>query len=252
MATVSEMSHAMNVGNLESLIALCVAFGIRYNPSAVNLTIDALLLIEIEANKILAEEKLARTNFLNDVDVRRLHFAEYKELVKRAINELSTCGASISTISDVNEIQKKIDGIRENPVKKTEIPAGNIGTSSIIIKKIVFGQQGFINQVNNFEDILQLLKQESSYDPSENVLKTNHLQETINQLIHYNNDVINSEIILDNLKIIRSNYFYAPETGMVTTAFNVRKYIKATFGTSSNQFKLVNKLKFINIKIYEL
>lgn len=250
MATISEMSHVMNVGNLESLIAYCIAAGDRYNPSIINLTIEDLKLTEIEANKILGEVKLARINFNNDVDVRRSHFTQYKELVKRAINELLKSGASDLAISSVLEIQKKIDGIKENSVKKNEIPAGNIGSSPVLEKKILLSQLNFINQLDNFKKLLQLLKQENSYNPNETALKTNKLQTIYTKLTHYNTNVINSEILLDNLKIIRSNYFYAPDTGMVTIAFNVKKYIKETFGTSSTQFRLVNQLKFINIKIY--
>ena len=252
MATISDMSHAMNVGNLESLIAFCTGSGIRYNPSTLNLTVGALLLTEIEANKILGEVKVARTNFNHDVDVRRSHFTEFKELVKRAINELLKSDASDLAISAVIEIQKKIDGINENSVKKTEIPAGNIGTSPIMIKKILLGQLSFMNQLGNFEKLLKVLKQEKSYDPNQKILKTDQLQTRLTKLTHYNTNVINSEILLDNLKITRSNFFYAPETGMVTIAFKVKKYIKETFGKSSIQFRQVNQLKFINIKIYNM
>ena len=116
----------------------------------------------------------------------------------------------------------------------------------------MLGQVGYISLLNNFKNLLELLKQENNYKTNDPVLKKEQLQATLISLVELQANAINSEIILNDLKITRSNYFYAPETGMVTIALNVKKYIKATFGSSSNQFKLVNQLKFINIKIYEL
>ena len=251
MATVSEMSHAMNVGNLESLIAFCVASGERYKPTTTNLTIDALILTEIEANNILRQVKVARTNFNDDVEIRRSHFADYKQLIKRVINEILNSNLSDLTISTVIEIQKKIDAVRENSVKKIEIPIENSGTFPVLTKKVTLGQLSFISQLNNFEKLVELLKKEKKYKPNDTTLKLVQLQDELNKLIIFNSNVINSEILLDKLKIIRSAYFYAVETGMVTIALNVKKYIKATFGSSSIHYKQVHQLKFVNIKIYD-
>lgn len=252
MATISDMSHVMNLGNFESLIALCISSGEKYNPSTLNLTVNSLQITEIEANKILKQVKVARINFNHDDDERRLHFTEFKELIKKVINLFLMNGTSEMAIATVVEIQKRIIAIKENSIKKNEIPAGNIGASPILTNKIMLGQVGYISLLNNFKNLLELLKQENNYKTNDPVLKKEQLQATLISLVELQANAINSEIILNDLKITRSNYFYAPETGMVTIALNVKKYIKATFGSSSNQFKLVNQLKFINIKIYEL
>ena len=252
MATISDMSHVMNLGNFESLIALCISSGEKYNPPTLNLTINSLLVTEIEANKILRQVKEARINFNYDDDVRKFHFTEYKKLIKKVVNVFLMIGTSEIAITSMVEIQKRIISIKENSIKKKEIPAGNIGASPILTKKVMLGQVGYINLLNNFKNLLELLRQENNYKTNDPILKTDQLQATLISLVELHFNAINSEIILNNLKIIRSNYFYAPETGMVTIALNVKKYIKATFGSSSNQFKLVNQLKFINIKIYNL
>ena len=245
------MRHAMNVGNFESLIALCATYETRYNPVTTNLSIKNLLEIEIKANKMLAVVNVARTKFNHHCDVRRIHFTAYKKLAKQAINELLISGASDLTIRAVKEIEKKFNGIKERSVKMIEIPPGNIEITTSLSKKIMVGKLSFISQIDNFKNLLEFLKQQNNYKPNDFILQTQQLGTTLSKLkkIHYK--VIRCESTLDSVKIIRNDHFYAPETGMVTIAINVKKYIKETFGSSSSQYRQINQLKFVNIRIHE-
>ena len=57
MASTSEVGHAKNVANFETLIIDCQAFGTSYNPSNTAITITALQTLYTNANTALNDTK---------------------------------------------------------------------------------------------------------------------------------------------------------------------------------------------------
>ncbi|MDR1582268.1 MAG: hypothetical protein LBS55_03255 [Prevotellaceae bacterium] len=64
-----------------------------------------------------------------------------------------------------------------------------------------------------------------------------------------NEAVTVANVPLANARQERDRLLYAPQTGMISTALQVKEYVKAVFGASSPQYKEVRLIKFENKKL---
>ncbi len=89
---------------------------------------------------------------------------------------------------------------------------------------------------------------EPTYAPNETELQISTLQANLGNLKATNTAVVNAYTNFSNARITRNSILYAPTSGLVDIASDVKKYVKSVFGATSPQFKQVSKLEFRKVK----
>jgi hypothetical protein len=247
MANFIEVGHSKNIANFEDLISFCIAYGTAYNPANSNITITALQAKHAAALADLQAVKTAKTAIDNATNLREEIFAPCRLLSTRIISALEAVSPSKLTIDDAKTINRKIQGKKAPGGKKDpkgEVPpppdpgtgdkGGTISTS----------QQSYDSLVDHYLKLKETLSQEPLYAPNEVELSIAGLTSLIASMQAANTAVINATTNYSNSRITRDKTLYDESTGLVTAAYEVRKYVKSLFGTSSPQYKQVSKLQF--------
>ena len=247
MANFIEVGHSKNIANFEDLISFCIAYGTAYNPANSSITITALQAKHAAALADLQAVKTAKTAIDNATNLREETFAPCRLLSTRIISALEAVSPSKLTIEDAKTINRKIQGKRapggkKDPKEETTPPpdpdAGDKGS------KISVSQQSYDSLVDHYLKLVETLSQEPLYTPNEADLSIAGLTTLITNMQAANTGVINATTNFSNARITRDKTLYDESTGLVTAAFEVRKYVKSLFGTSSPQYKQVSKLQF--------
>ncbi len=241
MASTSETGHAKNVANFEDLISFCTGYGTQYNPSKAILQIANLTTLRTNAQNSIASVTASKTAFSNATNARQAAFDPLKKHSTRVVNALDATDATDKLVKDAKSINNKIQGKRagEKP-KPVSIPSDDAAGD----KSISVSQQSYDSLIDNFDKLIQLVGTEPTYTPNETDLQISTLQTGLGNLKTVNTAVINAYTNYSNSRITRNNILYAPTSGLVDIALEVKKYVKSVFGATSPQFKQVSKLEF--------
>ena len=242
MASTSETGHAKNVANFEDLISFCTGYGATYNPSKNNIKLPALNTLFTNAKNSLQTVKTTKTTFDNVTNTRIISFESLKKLSTRIVNALDATDASKQAVNDAKTINRKLQGQRADTKTPTPTPIPN--TPIAVAKKISVSQQSYDNLIDNLTKLIQVIASEPLYNPNENDLKVTALNTLLTNLKAVNTTVINATTPYSNARITRDTILYAPETGLVAIAQDVKKYVKSIFGATSPQYKQVTAIQF--------
>ena len=241
MPSSSEVGHAKNVSNFETMLTYCTGYGTIYNPSNPDIALATLTTLHKECKAALKLVKTTETPF-NDIEgQRQLVFKPLKPLATKILAALRSSGAASTVIADAETINRKIQGKRaDNAVE--EVAAGEIPKD-----KISVSQQSFDMQLDNFQKLIELADVEPKYNPNEVPLQVATITDYHTQLDKINTAVKEGYTPYSNAMIARDKKLYHPEKGVVNIAQIIKNYVKSIFGASSPEFKLINKLRFKNI-----
>jgi len=238
MASTSETGHAKNVANFQDLIEFVTGYGATYNPSKNALTLPQLIALKAAADSNLADVISKTTTYNSKINERADAFSGLKILSTRLYNALQTTDATAQTINDAKTLNRKMQGKRAStspaPTDPNAPAPNTISTS----------QQSFDQLIQHLAGIAAILEAEPSYSPNERELQVATIQAKIVELNTKNNEVATAFTNISNSRIARNQTLYAPSTGLVQTANDVKKYIKSVFGASSPQYDQVNGIKF--------
>src|SRR5690606_6270730 len=249
MASQSEVGHAKNVANFEDLIAYCTAYGAAYNPSKTALQLTSLNTLLTTAQAEIINVATAKNNFDTVTGERQLAFEPLKPLATKIFNYLSVTDATMQTIADAKTINNKLQGRRSGTV--TEIPpteGDGEGNGETQNNTVSVSRQSYDSLTENFSAYIDLVSSVPSYTPNETELTTASLTTFLTNLQTANTNVINAEVAYSNARISRNNVLYAENTGLVSVALDVKKYVKAVFGATSPQYKQISGIKFTKPK----
>lgn len=233
-----ETGHTRNVSNFLSLIGFVGGWGADYKPvkaaiSAANIT-SLHPLCEAAVKAADDQKKI----FDDLIDKRDVAFNPMKPLATRVVNAFSVIDLPQETVDGAITINHKIQGKRSTP-KKNANPADPNAPNSISASQLSFD-----NDVKHFHDLLSWVSLQPIYNPNEADLKIAALTTFYGKLDSTNKAVINGKIPYDNKLDARDALLYAPKTGMVDIAYEVKKYAKSAFGATSARFKQVSSIKF--------
>lgn len=240
MASTSETGHAKNVANLQDLLSFCQAYGSAYNP-----TKDSLKIVQLQALYNTASTKLdtvrtQKTNFDNATNERRNAFATLKPFATKIVNAFAVSGVNNLAIANAKSVNKKLQGTS----KKIAIPSGETPPIETQTSTISTSQQSYDRLIDHFANLIQVLVQNTLYNPNENELKITSLQAKLTDLQTKNVNLINSYTQYSNAMIDRNQTLYNPLSGLVQTTKEVKQYVKSVFGASSPQYKQISGLEF--------
>lgn len=236
---ISEKGHAKNVANLEALNAFIQGYGTPYNPANTSIALSALRDLHTDASAALDAVEDHDAALKVSVNDRQAAFKALKPLATRIINALEASGASDAIIQDARGINKKIQGtsLRKDPdATPPPTPANTVSAS----------QQSYDMLIEHFSTLLSLLRAEPLYAPNEPTLSVPELTTFLTQLTSLNTHYKTKYTAASNARLQRNNLLYTPDTGLVDTALDAKKYIKSLFGASSPQYKQVSGIEFRN------
>ncbi|MGD9994465.1 MAG: hypothetical protein AB7S69_14300 [Salinivirgaceae bacterium] len=248
MASTSESGHANNVASFEELISSVTGYGSSYNPSKTALTLASLQTIFTNANDANSTLTAAKTANTLAIGARDAAFKPLKSFVTRIFNALKATDAPKQTIQNAQTLVRKLRGSRAK-AKLTEEEKQALAAQGIETKEISASQMGFDNRIENFVSLIDLLSSTAEYAPNETDLQVESLTAFSNELKTLNSAEIATGTQYSNALIARNQIYYAPDTGLVDVALNVKAYVKSVYGASSPQYRQISKLYFKKYKI---
>lgn len=246
MASISDTSHAKNVTNLESLISAVITIGATYNPSKDSIKLPTLQTLLTNANESLIALKSAESANSTAIDVRELAFKPTGSLFTKVSNALKASSSSVQADETAKTILRKLQGKRAS-AQLTDEEKTAIAAEGKEVNQISASQMGYDERVENFEKLISLLQSIPDYNPNEEELKIETLQALLADLKAKNSEVMKTYFVLETARGVRNDLLYKPLSGVVDISADVKSYIKSVFGATSNQYKLVSKLRFAKI-----
>jgi len=240
MASTSETGHVKNVANLEDLISFCRGYGASYNPVKDHMKLAQRTTLYEEANSVLDELKLGKTNFDIATNARRIAFNDLKPLSTKIVNAFTVLVGSDLAIADARGINRKIQGTGTR--KKTETTEAS--ESEMLTKSISTSQQSYDRFIDHLGSLIKLLEQYPTYTPNETALTIAQLNTKLNLLRTTNTSLIDTYTNYSNAMMHRDKLLYDVETGLIKTTKEIKQYVKSIFGATSPEFKQINKLAF--------
>jgi hypothetical protein len=240
MASISEISHEVNIFNFKSIINFCLEFGSDYNPANEDLTIVNMMArwtqvgtMQTNYTKAVTEKRLA-------INSRQEIYKELKSRVRRAYNSLASTKEMESTKKDAKGLMKTItgDNVRRKRDKDGKIVKGTVSNSHL----------GVADVLGNFDRFINVLGLATFYDPQEDKLKVVKLR-----ALYYLVDAANSHVdelsaIAINLMETRDKGLYAKETGLVDVSLACKRYVRSLYGARSEEAKTVSGIKLKRLK----
>ena len=238
MASTTETGHAKNIANLKALNEINAGFGADYNPSNALLKNVTMVAQHTACDALQLGVNAAEGVFKPIVNTRIDLFKHVKPRSRKIRSAAKVCGASDLWVKDVNTIVVKILGERMTKAKPTETdPAGTSAS-----------QQSYDNLANNFQKLIEVLKNEPLYAPNEVPLQTATLDADYVTLNKANDDVKEGVVPYNNAVMARNKALYKEKVGLVDVGQASKDYVRSTFGYSSPEFKLVSKIQFKKIE----
>lgn len=245
MSSTSEIGHAKNVANLETLISFCTGYGAAYNPNKPSLKLPALNTLHTNSQTALDDVAAVMPDYINAVNAREIAFEPLSRLVTRVINALDASNVPNQTVADAKTYARKIQGRRSSP----KIPDDPNTPEDESLNSISASQMSYDNRLANFNSLIQLLASLPAYAPNEADLTVASLTALYTTLQTANTAVITATTPVSSARIARNNVLYKPNTGLIEIVTDVKKYVKSVFGAVSPEYKQLSALKFKKIEI---
>jgi len=244
---MSDIRHINNVANFEDVISYCTVYGAQYNPSLAAIQLANMNTLKANADASIASETTTRNALANAVNARQDAFKPIKSLITRIVNAVKASGATKLTYENALAIQRKAQGKRAKPIKKTTTTETTLGPPEEEVH-ISVSQQGYDSMVEHLGTLIDLLGTIPTYVPNEPDLTLGSLNGVLAGLKLANTNAINATTAESNAVISRNFLLYADITGLVDVAGEVKAYVKSVFGATSPQYKQISKIKFKKFK----
>ena len=241
MPSTSEVGHAKNVANLQTLTEQVNVYTL-YNPPVDNLKVVNLQTLYTDAIAKLSEVEEKRHANKNAIALRQAAFENLKPISTKIINLLSILGLSDGTLDQAKSLNRVIQGGQK---KATTPPDNGQPTTS---NPISTSRQSYTQMADNFGILLQLLATIPTYTPNEDELKLTNLNTYQTSLVSSTQVVDQTEAELNTKLIERDQLLYADGTGLYTIAQNVKKYVKSIYGATSPEYANVSSIEFTSRK----
>ena len=250
MASKSETGHAVNIANFKTMIDACNSYGVAYNPSNLKLTVTNMTTQWNSASTAQVTLTQTRMNAKPAINNRDILFEPVSKLVTRIISHLNSTEASVQLKADAKGLADKIRGFGlAKPKKKTaegvEDGNGSAAENDDFVSK---SHMSFVQRVDNFKGLIELLKAEATYIPNEADLTTASLNTLYTSMKSANDGIGLSLKGVDVKRISRDNAIYDGDAGLKVTADKCKKYVKGLYGAGSAEYAMISGLKFTTLR----
>lgn len=238
---MSEVGHARNIQNFQSLISFVTGYGGVYKPSNPQIELAqltaALALADTAMDEVTAKLGTNKTS----INSRQNVFAPLSTTVSRSVNYYESTGAAENFIADVKGLKRKIDGKRASapPVDDPNTPeneALNVHSAA---------QTSYTQRVEHLDNMIAIYQGDALYAPNEAALTIAGLQTLSTNMKAATQSVIDSYTDVSNARLERTDTMYDGPTCLYNLQKMVKAYIKGLFGPSSAEYKQISGLKFV-------
>ena len=247
MQTKLASGHATNVVMLITLISLIPNYGENYKPSKETIKLPALQKLLDECQKVLALITNLEVANKNAIDARDQAYQLFRVLLTRINNIIKATDTSKEVRAHVNTLIRLIR-LGKLTTKSSPTPVADSQEEVKESSTIISHKMGYEVRLQNFDKLIQYLASIPTYTPNEPELTIKGLTASHDDMQSKNLLAANADIQLTRARILRKAIFYAPSTGLAYAGNEAKSYIKAIFGSQSDEYKQVSKLKF---KIYK-
>lgn len=246
MAIVSAAGNKTNVANFDKLVIDVGALGSVYAPTKPNIKMDALN-IQNTKNKLVDANETSTLFALNNAKNNRVDsIAKTNDLITRSSNSVRASDIPQSTKEDLLAIAAFFLG-RARAVKRSVVNHTAQGDVTTTTTAMVTNPKDIDSRISYLESYIKLLATVTTYNPNEANIKVANLTTVLNDIKAKRAAELNAEAAHKIALIARNEAMYAPGTGIIDIANDVKAYVKSVFGASSQQYKTLTTLKFKKI-----
>ena len=238
------MTNVKTVAAFEEFIGFCSGYGGSYNPGLPNLKLSALNELAVKARQALEDVNVAKSAWNIATNNREIAFAGLPKSVSSITYALAASGASEQTMKDARVILRQMTGRR-----KSREPIASGETTKPREKGRSFSQRGYESVTNHFARLVQMLRDEPLYQPTEYFLSLQSLDQQVSKLHSLNTVVTDARVTFSNARVALHQMYYEDAHSVVATARSGKKYVRAIFGLNSIQYNQVKKIYFTKTKI---
>jgi hypothetical protein len=242
MPSTIESGHTKNVSTFLELVGFVNGWGATYVPTKAAISAANLAALHPVCEAAVKAADDQEKVFADLVDKRMIAFDPLQSLSTRVTNAFSVIDLPQDTVNGAIEINRKIQGKRATPKKDNPPTEGEQKGKGG--KSISASQMSYDNNVKHFSDLTAWVALQATYNPNETDLKLAALNTYKTKIDTANKAVIAGQVPYENKMDARDALLYAPKTGMVDIALEVKKYAKSAFGASSAKYKQISGLKF--------
>lgn len=228
------------LGNLRQLIDQ-IASEPKYRPANPKLTKEALELLYTAGQAAAGAVSTANGPYKVAVTDRQAAFDALRPRITGSFNYVKASGAPPGEIDDAKGAMLKLTGKRRTAIVKDD-PKTPVDESK---QSRSASQMSYDNQLGNLASYLAILSNISSYNPNEDDIKLTTLNALLGALQEKNDAVSSTLVALSQARGVRDQVLYLADDSIVNTAKQVKAYIVAAFGTSSQLYKQTKGLKFV-------
>ena len=236
------MTHVRNAEAFSRLVDFCTGYGGAYNPGRPNLQINALMDTKSKAADSLTKVIAAKTEYDNQVNYRKQRFDQLSALAARVMRILEASGASREKRADARAYVHRITG--SMPKATPVVGAGTEVASGAIKKTPTQRQMSYASRADAFANLLSTVSTEPLYITNEESLGFAGLKNELDALKAANAQVSLAQVAWSNARIDRNGVLYGQNQSMYRTDLAVKKYIRAIYGPSSEQYAQVKTVVF--------
>lgn len=238
---MSEVGHARNIQNFQSLISFVTGYGGVYKPSNTQIELPQLTSALTLANAAMDDvtDKLGVSK--TAINTRQNVFDPLRTTVARTVNYYSSTGAAENSIADVKSLKRKIDGKRASapPVDDPNTPENEA------LNAHSAAQTSYTQRVEHLDNMIAIYQGDPLYAPNEADLTIAALQTLSTNMKAATQSVIDAYTDVSNARIDRKNAMYEGSTCLFNLQKMVKAYVKGLFGPSSAEYKQLSGLKFV-------
>jgi hypothetical protein len=245
MKSTTESGMNTYIGHFQMLIGVCDGFGIRYKPQSPALQIPAMQVQLTGVQDAVKNVDALVPVYVTAESARRDVFALMPPLATRVQAAAAVADLPEAIMTHIKETVRKIRGRRAKKISDDD--AAQDGNTPV--KHVSVAQLSFNEQIEHFNQLLELVASQPSYAPSETELSVPSLRMLLGNMRNTNNAVMAAATPLTTARQARDLLLFAPKTGMIDTALAVKLYVKAAFGARSPEYREVNHISFRNRKI---
>ena len=240
---MSETGHKINLENFELVITRVTELGILYTPGNPLLLIPAMTAQSTAANTLQTEFNTALAEASAPMQEREIFFINLQKLITRAINYYESLQPSKQAIAKARGLVKAIRGtnVRVERLENGEPDPTHISNS----------HQSFAQILNNYHQLVELIKVNTDYLPLEIEINIASLETAYTDgeaLTTSVNEMVTHAIMK---RVMRDHALYDLTTGIIDVALACKKYVRSKFGALSDEAKTVTSIKFVRFKKME-
>lgn len=238
---MSEVGHARNLQNFQSLISFVTGYGGAYKPSNPAIELPQLNAAYALADAAMDDVTAKLGTSKTAINSRQNVFDPLRTTVTRSVNYYESTGAAENSIADVKSLKRKIDGKRASAavVDDPNTPEDESAVSHSA------AQTSYTQRVEHLDNMIAIYQGDPLYNPNEADLTIAALQTLSTNMKAATQSVIDAYTDVSNARLERTDTMYDGPTCLFNLQKMVKAYVKGLFGPSSAEYKQLSGLKFV-------